>query len=189
MDLTKAELRKSQIDIRMRAFEYSVDAPFEVITRFPDRLWPGQTPIVAGYFPIGTELDPRPLMAEFQARGSRLCLPVMHGREEALSFHQWKLGEDLIQGGFGVHEPDPAQNELIPNLILIPLLAADKQGGRLGYGKGYYDRTLSRLRDEGTVICVGLAFEAQIVDRVPVEPHDQALDWVVTEKSAYKTGA
>ena len=189
MDLTKAELRKSQVDIRKRAFEHCVDAPFEAIARFPEPLWPGQAQIVAGYFPIGTELDPRPLMTEFQARGSRLCLPVMSGPEDALNFHQWKMGESLIQGSFGVHEPDPTQNLLTPNLILVPLLAADKQGGRLGYGKGYYDRTISRLRAEGAVICVGLAFEEQIVDQVPVDPHDQALDWVVTEKSAYKIGA
>jgi len=189
MDQTKIALRKTQLNTRKRVHKHGADASFAVVSRVPEGLWPGQNEVVSGYFPIRTEFDPRPLMEEFQKRNSRLCLPVMNGPEEALSFHPWKSGEDLVQGRFGVHEPSQDQPELVPDFVLVPLLAVDLMGRRLGYGKGYYDRTLSQLRQRGSIVSVGLAYEAQIVDRVPVDPHDQCLDWVVTEKGAYRTGA
>jgi 5-formyltetrahydrofolate cyclo-ligase len=137
---------------------------------------------VAGYWPLGDELDPRPAMQRLAAAGHRLALPRMEGPAAALAFHAWTWGNPLIRGGFAVMEPAPEQPKVKPQVVLVPLLAFDARGHRLGYGKGYYDRTLRTLRAAGGArLAIGLAFALQEVAKVPVAPFDEPLDAIVTE--------
>lgn len=126
------------------------------------------------------EIDTNPLAAFLDARGHALCLPRQDGRSQPLTFHRWQPGEPLAQGPFRVPEPGPEQPVVTPRMLVVPLLAFDRRGARLGYGAGYYDRTLAALRAAGAVRAVGFAFDTQEVDRVPVSPHDEPLDLVIT---------
>jgi 5-formyltetrahydrofolate cyclo-ligase len=185
----KSELRKRALKARALANKQPLDCGHALITHFPDEIWPAINSVVAGYSPIGSEIDPRPLMELFHCEQVRLGLPVMQGGREPLEFRQWRPDDALITGSFGVDEPAETSAVLQPSLVLAPLVAADKQGGRLGYGKGYYDRTICKLRAAGPVLIVGLAYADQIFDRVPTGRHDQRLDWIVTELGAFKIQA
>ncbi len=139
--------------------------------------------IVAGYRPFRDEIDPLPLMLKLAATGARLALPVTPPRDQPLplTFRAWTPGDALTAGGFGVHEPTGGE-VVIPDVVLVPLLAFDRRGHRLGYGQGHFDRTLETLRANGAVTAVGLAYAGQEVPVLPDEPHDQALDAILTEK-------
>jgi 5-formyltetrahydrofolate cyclo-ligase len=136
--------------------------------------------IISGFRPIRTEIDPTPLMEVLHAAGHRLCVPVIQGRGLALRFREWHPGTEMIEGAFGALVP-AAGAWLKPRLLITPLLAFDAEGWRLGYGGGFYDRTLERLRAVRRTLAVGFAYSAQQVDAVPHEPTDQPLDAVVTE--------
>ena len=140
----------------------------------------------AGYAPIGSELDPGPLLRHLDALGLRLALPVTENRRGPLTFRSWRWGGSLEPGAFGVQVPPPGNEVVVPELLLVPLLAYDMAGHRLGYGAGYYDRTLAALRAARPVVAIGLAFHGQRVATLPVTAQDQALDWVVTEAGAEK---
>ena len=136
---------------------------------------PGE--IVAGFWPLAGEIDCRALLLALMGRGHMAGLPVTPTRGEPLSFRRWRPGTALRAGRFGTAEPTGAI--IVPTLLLVPLLAFDRSGRRLGYGGGYYDRTLQRL-GAGTR-AIGCGFAAQEVDRVPTETHDQRLYAVATE--------
>ena len=139
--------------------------------------------VVSGYWPMRHEFDVRPLLAALHQRGHVCALPVVTGRDRPLLFRQWRPGDDLVEGAYGALVPKADAAELVPALLLVPLLAYDARGYRLGYGGGYYDRTLSAL---GTSVAVGCAYDAQRIDVVPINPYDRRLDWVVTEQRAQK---
>lgn len=135
---------------------------------------------VAGYWPIRSECDPRPLMAALAAHGVSLALPTI--LDGALRFRHWTLGAPLESAGFGTFGPGAAAGDAVPDLILLPLAGFDRQGGRIGYGKGHYDRAVAGLRAGAhDPVLVGIGFAIQEVAAVPLEPHDIALDVVVTE--------
>ncbi len=143
----------------------------------------GSSAIVAGYWPMGDELDLRPLLQALHTRGVALALPVLVGAARPLIFRRWQPGDCLCAAGFGTQEPTADQAVCRPDIVLVPLLAFDAQGGRLGYGGGFYDRTLARFRTEGGRVCaLGVALSAQEVPAVVCGPHDQPLDGVITEK-------
>jgi 5-formyltetrahydrofolate cyclo-ligase len=135
---------------------------------------------VAGYWPMGDELDPRPLLA---ALDNPLALPAVSG--EAMQFRAWGLGEPLESGAHGTQHPAAGRN-VVPDVVIAPLVAFDRRGHRLGRGGGFYDRAIARLRAHGMPLVVGVAFDAQEVESVPVEPADQHLDWIITETRAIK---
>jgi 5-formyltetrahydrofolate cyclo-ligase len=135
--------------------------------------------IVSGWHAMGSELDPLPLLLRLAGEGASLALPVIaKGR---LLFRAWQPGEPLVGAGFGTSEPRPDAAETDPDIVLVPLLAFDRLGFRLGYGKGHYDGGLARLRAKKPIVAAGLAFAAQETAEVPTEPHDQRLDFVITE--------
>ena len=136
---------------------------------------------MAGYWPIGEEVDPRPLLADLAKRGHPVALPRVVGEGEPLRFFRWRPGDDLETGPYGIGEPARDKPEAHPELVLLPLLAFDSEGFRLGYGGGYYDRTLAALRNERAVEAVGIAYADQEVDSLPGGDHDERLDWIVTE--------
>jgi len=136
---------------------------------------------ISGFWPMASEMDPRPLMTALIARGHRLCLPVVEGRDAALIFRAWTPGDALVEAVFGTRVPAADQELITPAAVLVPLLAFDRAGHRLGYGGGYYDRTLAALSDP---LAIGIAYGFQEADEVPHDAHDQRLDWVVTELGA-----
>jgi len=142
---------------------------------------------VGAYWPIRSEVDPRPLMEALVARGQDVALSQI--RHPHLSFRLWQPGDVLIKGGFGVQEPGPDAPEVFPAALLVPLLAFDRRGGRIGYGKGHFDRAIAALADKHPILTIGLAYAVQEIDEVPAEPHDRPLDIVVTETELIRTQA
>ena len=144
---------------------------------------------VSAYWPKGAEIDPRPTIAALQDRGHEVGLPVMDGGDRPLVFRRWRQGEPLHPVGYGLLEPGADAPVLTPRLLLVPLLAFDRRGVRLGYGGGYYDRTLADLRARGSAVAVGLAYSVQELPEVPHHQADQRMDWVVTESETIAAGA
>ena len=142
----------------------------------------GEGTIVAGYSPIRSECDPVPLMRSLAAKGAQLALPIVHAKDKELSFSEWRQGEQLVAGPYGILQPRTEAIPLDPDVILVPLTAFDRRCRRIGYGAGYYDRTLGGLRKRRVVIAVGIAFAVQEVEAIPVNEHDQRLDLVLTER-------
>lgn len=131
------------------------------------------------------ELDPRPLLSRLLELGCQCALPVVVGRDQPLLFREWAPHDTLEAGPFGTREPASDAPEVTPGMLIVPLLAFDLRGFRLGYGGGFYDRTLRGLReDHEGCLAIGYAYADQQVDSVPVTDTDERLDWVVTEAYA-----
>ncbi|EIM27380.1 5-formyltetrahydrofolate cyclo-ligase [Microvirga lotononidis] len=142
------------------------------------------TPI-GGYWPIRSEVDPRPLMEALIGRGQDVALSqILHPH---LSWRLWQPGDVLVKGGFGVREPGPDAPEVFPKALIVPLVAFDCRGGRIGYGKGHFDRAIAALEAQHPVLTIGLAYAVQEIDEVPVEPHDRLLDVIITEAELIRT--
>ncbi|GJE54698.1 MULTISPECIES: 5-formyltetrahydrofolate cyclo-ligase [Methylobacterium] len=139
----------------------------------------GDAELVGGFWPIRSEIDPRPLIERLFARGQRVALPKV--TPSGLVFREWRAGEALVRGGFGLSEPRDDLPEVFPTALIVPLAAFDRTGNRIGYGKGYYDMAIERLSRRGQVLTIGIAFSVQEVAHVPAEPHDRPLDHLVTE--------
>ncbi|EPX81206.1 5-formyltetrahydrofolate cyclo-ligase [Litoreibacter arenae] len=135
---------------------------------------------LSGFLPIRTEIDPVPVMAAMAAWGP-VCVPVIKGKGQPLEFHRWEPGCEMVDGGFGTFVPAKA-DVVVPQVLIVPLLAFDRAGGRLGYGGGFYDRTLEQLRKTREVIAIGYAFAAQETQDLPLEATDQPLDLIVTDE-------
>lgn len=144
--------------------------------------------IVSGFLAIGDEIDPTPLMQRLLGEGYRLSLPVMEGKGKPLVFRSWSPGEPLSETMWGIREPLPEAEVLDPDIVLGPLLAFDTEGYRLGYGGGFYDRTLAKLRALKPIVSVGIAFDEQKVDAVPHVDYDERLDWILTPSGPLKCG-
>src|SRR6059058_488188 len=141
--------------------------------------------VVSGYSPIRSEIDPFPLLRRLAAQGARLALPAVMARGKSLAFRAWSPDDRLLLGPLGILEPSPAAAELVPDIMLVPLAAFDRLGHRIGYGAGHYDYTLAHLRKMKAITAIGLAFAAQEIEAVPAQPHDVALDFVLTEKKVF----
>lgn len=137
--------------------------------------------IVSGFMPLKSEINPMPLMRRLADAGAQLALPAVAGRGKPLTMRAFAFGEPLVAGVWGIREPGPDAREVFPDIVIVPLLAFDRAGRRLGYGAGYYDMTITGLRARKPVIAVGIAFAAQEILRVPTTARDAALDLVLTE--------
>jgi len=140
----------------------------------------------SGFLPIGSEVDVRPVLARFLKIGIDICLPVVAAKDQPLVFRRWREGDPMVEETFGTRAPMPDAPEMEPDLLIVPMLAFDRSGFRLGYGGGFYDRTLERLRSMKPVTAVGVAFAGQEVAYVPHDDLDQPLDWIVTEREAIR---
>lgn len=215
----KTQMRKTQTKVREELHASLTDAAdkmagyaSEVISLADRKLGARMSRplMVAGYWPMHSEIDPMPLIALLCNFGCESCLPATPQTNKALSFHRWRTGDALVGGRYKTKQPAPSAPRVIPQLVLVPLLAFDSQCFRLGYGGGFYDRTLEQLRPPKPqqymrgqtgfttplspyrrppptsrqsvgVVAVGVAFAGQEVPSVPTEDHDLPLDAVVCE--------
>jgi 5-formyltetrahydrofolate cyclo-ligase len=138
--------------------------------------------VVSGYSPLKFEISPLPLMRRAADAGAQLALPVVQGRGSPLIMRAWSFGEALGSGVWGIREPKPEAPEVFPDILIVPILAFDRAGYRLGYGAGYYDMTITRLRAMKPITAIGIAFAAQEITEVPKTPRDARLDLVLTER-------
>ncbi len=183
--LSKADLRKAALAKRDALSDEQRSAAAEAMAKrgLPFEISPGA--IVSGYSPIRNEIDPVPLMRYLAGQGAKLALPVVPARGKSLIFRAWSPDDRLMLGPLGILEPSPAAAEVVPDIMLVPLAAFDRQGHRIGYGAGHYDFTLEHLRKAKTITAVGTAFAVQEIKAVPAQPHDVALDYVLTEKKVF----
>lgn len=179
-------LRERMKGERRAAARKRPDAAVHAARNFFAAIAPDPAAIVALYYPIHHELDTEPLAAELTTRQMQIALPVVERKNAPLIFRAYAPGDRLIAGAYGAMTPAGDAPLVRPDIVVAPLVAFTRDGGRLGYGGGYYDRTLAALREDGAVLAVGYAFAAQEVDALPLEPLDQRLDWIVTEREAIR---
>jgi 5-formyltetrahydrofolate cyclo-ligase len=141
---------------------------------------PQERSTVSGFASLRDEFRAWPLLRRLHREGYPLCLPVMQGKTLPLLFRAWTPSDAMNRGVWGIGEPKADKPELVPNILLVPLLAFDAAGWRLGYGGGYYDRTLRWLRSGDAIVAVGVAYDEQRIDAVPHLDYDERLDWVLT---------
>jgi 5-formyltetrahydrofolate cyclo-ligase len=161
-------------DLRAQAAETIAARPFPLAIR------PGT--VVSGFMPLKSEINPLPLMRALAAQGARLALPVIEQRRKPLIMRAFAFGDALNPGQWGIREPTPQAPEVVPDIMLVPLLAFDRSGKRIGYGAGYYDRTIAKFRAVKPVPAIGIAYAAQEIADVPVTERDVRLDLVLTER-------
>lgn len=177
----KKRLRSESLERRKAAFDrYGPEASRKLAAHGLDFLTPVAGSTVSGFAAIRDEINPAHLLAWLSAEGFRLALPVMEAKGQPLVMRTWAPGDPTVAAAWGIAEPLPDKPAVDPDVILVPLLAFDSRGHRLGYGGGFYDRTLARLRALKPIVAVGIAYDEQRVDAVPCESYDQRLDWVLT---------
>ena len=183
----KSALRDRAKAARKQAYEaHGASANAALRQHGLDFLELAATPVVSGFFAIRDEINPLPLMLKLFLAGSRLALPAMLGKGKPLLMRAWAPGEPLAETTWGIQEPLGDAAVIEPDVVLVPLLAFDQAGYRLGYGGGFYDRTLAGLRAKKRITAVGLAYDEQKVDAVPQDSYDQRLDWVLTPSGPLK---
>ena len=179
---SKAELRRDALARRDAIAAAGRAAAAERVASRPFPVAVADGACLSGFFPLRSEINPVPLMRRLADAGAKLALPVVVGRGRPLVFRAWSFGAPLGSGVWGIREPLPDAPEVLPDVLIVPLAAFDRTGHRIGYGAGYYDLTLERLRAAKPVTAVGLAFAAQEIARVPATPRDEKLDLVLTER-------
>jgi len=182
----KAELRNASLARRDAIpMDVRIEKSLEATSHGVEHIEFDAGTVISGFFPIRSEIDPRPLMDEFRKLGARLCLPVVMDKT-TIVFRELVRGAELIDTGFGTRGPSEEAEVLDPSLLIMPLSVFDHHGGRIGYGAGHYDRAIARIIDKGIKPrLIGIAFDCQHEGRVPVEPHDQPLDAMLSESGYY----
>ena len=142
----------------------------------------GEHQVIAGYWPVGTEVDDLPILRKLRSMNTDIALPAVVATESPLEFRSWDDRESLVPGRFNIPTPPDAAPVVQPTLVVVPLLLFDGVGHRLGSGKGFYDRTLASLREQSSVVAIGVAYAAQRTDTLVTLATDQRLDGVVTEE-------
>jgi 5-formyltetrahydrofolate cyclo-ligase len=177
----KADLRRDAVARREALPAEMRKAAAEAIAarEFPLAIKRGT--IVSGFMPLKSEISPLPLMKALAEKGASLALPKIAGRGKPLIMRAWMWGAPLDTGQWGIREPKADAPEVEPDILLVPLLAFDRAGNRIGYGAGYYDMTIAGLRARKSITGVGIAFAMQEVRTVPATERDERLDLVLTE--------
>ena len=177
----KAELRRAALARRDALPAAARMAAAQTIAErgLPVDVAPGA--VVSGFSPLKSEISPLPLLRRLADAGAQLALPVVVGRGQPLIMRAWSFGAPLNSGVWGIREPPADARQVFPDILIVPLLAFDRTGHRIGYGAGYYDMTIARLRAMKPVVAIGIAFAAQEITAVPATPRDARLDLVLTE--------
>ncbi|HWK94008.1 MAG TPA: 5-formyltetrahydrofolate cyclo-ligase [Pseudolabrys sp.] len=178
----KSTLRAATLAQRdaMPAAERQAAAEALAARGLPIAVEPGA--IVSGFMPMKTEINPLPLLRKLAGEGAKLALPCIDGRGKPLIMRAYQFGDTFKSGQWGIREPMPEAPEVKPDILLVPLVCFDRGGQRIGYGAGYYDRTIANLRAIKPIKTIGIAFAMQEIPQVPATEHDQRLDFVLTEK-------
>ncbi|MGH6771206.1 MAG: 5-formyltetrahydrofolate cyclo-ligase [Xanthobacteraceae bacterium] len=186
MATAKAILRKEMMALRdaLPAQERAQAAEAIAARGLPVAVPPGA--IVSGFSPLKSEINPIPLMRRAADQGVRLALPIVAGAGKPLIMRAWAFGDPLVPGVWGIRVPRDDAPEVDPDILIVPLLAFDRCGHRIGYGAGYYDMTIAALRAKKSILAVGIAFAAQEIEAVPNSPRDARLDLVLTEKAVIR---
>ena len=181
--MLKSKLRKKILDIRKKNNKKNIQINFDLITRIlkKEKL---TKKVIGGYYPINFEVDDLELLKKLEKNKFNISLPVIK-KNFQMNFYKWSFSDPLKINKYGIPEPE-SKNIVYPDVLLIPLVAFDKDLNRLGYGGGYYDRLITKLSKKKKVIKIGLAFSIQQVDKVPINMHDQKLDYIVTNKYLVK---
>lgn len=178
----KAELRAASLAKRDALSKVAREAAARAIAA---HVLPVEMPsgvCVAGFSSIRSEIDVALLMRVLEGKGASLALPVLAGESQPLIFRHWTQDTQLVRGPYGIFEPSSEAEEIEPDIVLVPLAAFDRAGHRIGYGGGYYDRTLERLRQSKKITAIGVGFSVQEIAQVPSSEHDARLDLMLTEK-------
>jgi 5-formyltetrahydrofolate cyclo-ligase len=178
----KRRCRAAASEVRVRAHASAGAAAGQALAATGLDFLGREPGVVSGFMPFADEIDVLPLMARLAREGWRTALPVVVGRGKPLVFRAWAPGEPTIAGAWAIPVPPDSAPEVGPDVLLVPMLAFDGAGFRLGYGGGFYDRTLAALRAVKPVAAVGVGFAGQEVAQVPREAHDEPLDWILTEQ-------
>lgn len=181
----KSQKTRARIQAKARRQDFIASgkgqaASLELLAQFPALRFKGA--VIGGFWPLIGEIDIGPLMGALLAQGHELVLPCTPRAGNPLIFRAWKAGDKLRAGPYGTREPFAAAPSRIPNLVLVPLLAFSPSGERLGYGGGFYDRTLADLRVRGDIFACGAAFAAQEAPHIPTDQYDQRLDGILTDQ-------
>lgn len=183
----KQSARKVASKIRKNAAIVDAGAaPMEILSHLQEAGILEVGKIVSGFLPIGSEIDTRPILAVLRDMGLIICLPCVEAEDAPLTFRKWHPDDILVKEKFGTLAPESSSEEVDPDIILSPMLAFDRSGFRLGYGGGFYDRSLEKLRKFKSVAAIGVAYSAQEVEAVPHDNLDQPLDMIVTEKEVIR---
>ena len=185
----KAELRIAAAINRRKTHERQAEsAPLLLASlAFPAKLT-ADFNRVSAFHPYRSEIDTRPLLGRLAGEGWTTALPVVIAQGWPLKFRRWLPGEPLVKDNMGIEIPRLGEPEVEPDVLIVPLLAFDRNGYRLGYGGGYYDRTLATLRTKKRIIAIGAAYSTQEVETVPHESYDEKLDFVMTERGIITCG-
>jgi 5-formyltetrahydrofolate cyclo-ligase len=182
--MEKAEIRRAALaardaipaEVRAAASKAIAERPL------PFPLVPGT--VVSGFMPLKSEINPLHLMRKLVDAGARLALPAIVGRGQPLRMRAFAFGDPLVPGVWNIREPAADAAELLPDILIVPMLAFDRSGHRVGYGAGYFDLTLNALRARKSILALGIAYAAQEIARVPHTERDARLDFVLTEREA-----
>lgn len=186
--ISKLEARKVQSGIR-KTLAADAGSAFADICQYVDEIIAKsakQKPLISLYNAIGAEFDLIELAAALRAKGVKLCMPVVIEIGGALIFREWQEDSEMVEDLFRILAPSDANEEVHPDVVFVPLLAFDRNGFRLGYGGGFYDRTLARLADE--IVSIGVGFAGQEMQKVPTGEFDSAVNYILTEKEFIEIG-
>jgi 5-formyltetrahydrofolate cyclo-ligase len=176
----QARKHRARMEVHPADFDHAADHFFTHIKPQPGC-------VIAGYWPKGREFDVIVILERAYKIGFSCTLPVVQSESKILKFYPWSPSCILQKGPYGILEPAARTEELLPDILLVPLLAYDRRGSRLGQGGGYYDATITALRAQKPIQAVGVAYASQaVLFNLPVEDHDQKLDWVITPHSAQR---
>ena len=181
--MLKSKLRKKILKVRQKFNTKNIQLNFNQVIKILKRE-KITTKIIGGYYPVNFEIDDLSLLRKFKKNKFNISLPVIK-KNFQMDFYSWSFSEPLKINKYGIPEPE-SKNIVYPDVLLIPLLAFDKNLNRLGYGGGYYDRLIEKLSKKKKIITMGLALSVQEVDRVPINMYDQKLDYIITNKYLVK---
>ena len=181
--MLKSKLRKKILKIREKNNKKNIQISFSQIIKILKKEKITKK-IIGGYYPVNFEVDDLKLLEKFEKKNFNISLPVVK-KNFQMDFYQWSFSDPLKINKYGIPEPE-TKNIVYPDVLLIPLVAFDKNLNRLGYGGGYYDRLIKKLSKKKNIIKIGLAFSVQEIDKVPINMYDQKLDYIVTNKYIIK---
>ena len=182
--MLKSELRKKILKVRKKFNTKNIQLNFKQIVKILKKEKITNQIIIGGYYPVNFEIDDLTLLGKFKKNKFNISLPIIR-KNFQMDFYLWSFSEPLKINKYGIPEPE-SKNIVYPDVLLIPLVAFDKNLNRLGYGGGYYDRLIKKLSRKKNIIKIGLAFSIQEIDKVPINVYDQKLDYILTNKNIIK---